>query len=383
MSSQDNNRRLPKNTPNSSDSLIPDNGRSGNKTLDLEEAKANYLELLLWLDWDLGPEYKPEISYVRSHLEKADDPEQLRKAVRLLRKKLNTFVRLMMAEREESSQFIIETARRLGEVETHLKASALGAAAIYKESEGFTTTMIGDVREIHTGAKNSTNLGEVMELVLAGLDKFKTVLENHRDQQRRHIKTVSIELDQMWNRFNQVQDQLSRMEQENQSLSSRLREDPLTGARNRLALEERVHQELGLMDRGKQVFSLLMIDLDHFKRINDTYGHAIGDNCLIEVVAKLERGLRVSDMLARYGGDEFVAVLPASGLEGARNAAEKLRRLVAGTDFTVKGRRVPVTVSIGVTEGQPTDKSPQDTFARADQALYEAKKSGRNQVRDK
>ena len=380
MALDDNSGSSKKGLPIKTSPLILDDPPPPKAGSHLEEAKAGYLAILRDLDWDLGQEYLPRAEEVRLRLEKAADKEQFKEAAGMVREKLNAFVRLMMAEREESSQFILEIVRRLSEVEAHLKSTASGATAIYKESEGFATNMIGDIREIHVGTTNCTNLSEVKELVLAGLDHFKAALESHRDQQRRHIKTVSIELDQMRNRFNQVQDQLSRMEEENQSLVCRLREDPLTGAQNRLALEERIYYEIGLTSGGRQGFSILMIDLDRFKRINDSYGHAIGDNCLVEVVAKLKSGLEKEDMLARYGGEEFVVILPGSSPEEARARAEKMRKLVADTDFTVKGRRIPVTVSIGVTDCRPTDKTPKELFTRVDEALYGAKNSGRNRV---
>ncbi len=381
MTSQNDDISMGKGSPVSTAPLIMEEGYPVSGDAELAELREYFYLLLHELDWDLGPEYQPAIAEIRSRIDNAKDWNQLRLAAGTVRAKLTAFAHLMMTEREESSQFILEVVRRLMEVEAHLKASVKGTVALYKENEGFATSLIGGIDKIQDKTKASTDLNQVKDLVLAGLDKFKTVVQINRDQQRQKVKSVTIELDQMRGQFRQMQDQLSRVEQENQNLSNRLREDPLTGAHNRLALEEKLNQEIGLVKRGQRTFSILMVDLDNFKKVNDTHGHAIGDQCLIEIVAKLKQGIRVSDMLARYGGEEFVVILPASSGEEARITAEKLRQAVANTEFTVRGLKIPVTISIGATIAQATDTGPMDVFARADRALYEAKDAGRNRVR--
>ena len=360
--------------------LVPEEGPPDSGIEGFVRVREYYLSLLQDLDWDLGPEYKPPVGDIRKEMEQAGEWKQLQRAADQLRQKLNSFVRLTMNEREESSKFILEVIKRLGDVEAHLKASARGAAAIYKENEGLATSMIGNIGEVRHQTETSVNLNEVKSLVLDSLDKFKVALETNRHNQRRHLKTVSQELDQMQTRFRQVQDKLCQMEDENKNLSCRLREDPLTGAHNRIALEERLHQELGLFRRGQGKFSLFILDLDHFKLINDSYGHALGDKCLKEVAATIKKGIRSKDMLARYGGDEFVVVMPEHGIKEALSEAERLRRLVAGTTFSVRGHKIPVTLSVGVAEVQKGDATPRDIFTRADQALYQAKETGRNKV---
>jgi diguanylate cyclase (GGDEF)-like protein len=124
----------------------------------------------------------------------------------------------------------------------------------------------------------------------------------------------------------------------------------------------------------------LVIDADKFKNINDTYGHAIGDRCLQEIIKRTQPLLRKSDMLVRYGGDEFVVIMPETDTKGAMKVAEKIRQTIEKIEFLYKEDTVRLTVSIGVSCIKEGDKSPMDLFGRADMAVYKAKENGRNQV---
>jgi diguanylate cyclase (GGDEF)-like protein len=124
----------------------------------------------------------------------------------------------------------------------------------------------------------------------------------------------------------------------------------------------------------------LVIDADKFKNINDTYGHAIGDRCLQEIIKRTQPLLRKSDMLARYGGEEFVVIMPETDTKGAMKVAEKIRQTIEKIEFLYKEDTVRLTVSIGVSCIKEGDKSPMDLFGRADMAVYKAKENGRNQV---
>lgn len=159
--------------------------------------------------------------------------------------------------------------------------------------------------------------------------------------------------------------------------------DPLTKLLNRRALNERLASEMERVRRYNTTVSLLLIDIDHFKLINDTYGHLTGDDALVEVAILLQRMVRAVDVVARYGGEEFVVVLPETGPSGAAAFAERLRELFEAHAFAEqRGSPVRLTTSIGVaTFPGPGVESVEDLFAAADQALYRAKSEGRNRVR--
>jgi len=157
--------------------------------------------------------------------------------------------------------------------------------------------------------------------------------------------------------------------------------DPLTGVSNRRAIDAFAQEEYDRAQRYKTHFSVLMIDLDHFKNVNDIYGHYIGDECLKVVAEKLDNSLRTVDQFGRFGGEEFVAILPETSLTEAIKVAERLRIEVSQLVPDIKDFSSSLSVSIGVSGFQEKDQSPMDIFKRADQALYEAKEMGRNLVR--
>ena len=169
---------------------------------------------------------------------------------------------------------------------------------------------------------------------------------------------------------------------DNARLEALAHTDPLTQVLNRRAMTERVAAELERARRYDTVVSLLMVDLDHFKRVNDTHGHLVGDDVLRDVAAMLRHAVRSVDLVARYGGEEFVVVLPETHEAGAMIFAERLRERIeehSFADFAPLG--LHLTASVGVAMfPSPGANSVDELLARADEALYRAKADGRNRV---
>lgn len=177
---------------------------------------------------------------------------------------------------------------------------------------------------------------------------------------------------------------LTELDQENSRLNLVLQEknacllqDTLTGIGNRLAYEERLQQEFRRWNRFGNPLTMLIWDIDHFKQINDQYGHAMGDVVLRGIAKLLARRIRSTDFVARFGGEEFVMLLPGADAEAALQLADQIRLDIAESRFENTDINLPVTISCGLTRFQAGD-SPQSAFARADRALYQSKQAGRN-----
>ena len=170
---------------------------------------------------------------------------------------------------------------------------------------------------------------------------------------------------------------------DNRRLESLATTDPLTRVLNRRALLDRLTAEVDRARRFNSALSLLLLDVDHFKQINDTAGHLAGDNVLRQLATLLEDAVRKVDIVARYGGEEFVTILPETATDGGVIFAERLRERIAAQAFDVGAAQpVRLTVSIGIaTFPSPRVASTEDLFILADEALYRAKSGGRNQVR--
>ena len=192
--------------------------------------------------------------------------------------------------------------------------------------------------------------------------------------------------------FNKMVDRLSRsreevgaanqvLQEQNQLLETLSVTDSLTGLFNRKKLDDILADQFARFRRTQRPFSVLMLDIDNFKALNDTYGHLAGDQVLSNLAAILQRSVRTVDFVARYGGEEFVLVLVETRSDGALQIAERIRSLVETPRLVATNELISFTVSLGVAESRSGDGRPDDVLARADRAMYDAKHAGRNKVR--
>ncbi len=156
--------------------------------------------------------------------------------------------------------------------------------------------------------------------------------------------------------------------------------DALTGVHNRRCFDERIDDEVARANRYKRPLALLLFDIDHFKRCNDTFGHRAGDHVLREVAQLVRNRARKDDFVARYGGEEFAVLLHEFDEAGPGVFAEEIRAAISDTDFVFEGNHIAVTVSIGLVIWDPRYEHPEQMIQVADQCLYQAKGTGRNRV---
>lgn len=192
-----------------------------------------------------------------------------------------------------------------------------------------------------------------------------------RHENEAHIRQLNAELEY------KVMARTAELAEANAALHRLARIDVLTDLPNRLSANERLRDEFVRMKRTGQTYAVLMVDVDHFKAVNDRHGHAIGDRVLQRVAQALRAPLRESDFVARFGGEEFLIVLPHTDPHGARQVAEKLRNAVEGAPDPSTG---PITISLGLALACPSQDNQDHAVQRADKRLYAAKQSGRNRV---
>jgi len=156
--------------------------------------------------------------------------------------------------------------------------------------------------------------------------------------------------------------------------------DALTGANNRRYFDKIAPNEAAKCEVENKPYSLMMLDVDFFKKVNDTYGHQVGDEVLKILVSRLRHTLKKGTLVTRWGGEEFIATLPGSPKDAALKAAERVRIAMERTPFKIKDLKIPITISIGVVTQTRSGKPPEDMVALADEALYKAKQTGRDKV---
>ncbi|WP_416396895.1 diguanylate cyclase [Allohahella sp. A8] len=236
--------------------------------------------------------------------------------------------------------------------------------------------------------EHALQIGTLLEILLISFALGEYVNQQRRarsEAEKRH--SLQLE-DQVRDRTSELENTMLLLENANQKLKQQTYIDELTGLHNRRYFNQRLEQDFNQASRSHSPISLIMIDVDHFKMVNDTHGHQIGDLCLRQVAGVMGSfPKRASDVFARYGGEEFIVVLPGTDQTAAMMIAEKMRAHVAAAPLGYKNQRtgqresVALTISAGVACLVPTAEQLVDELLRqADEALYHAKVSGRNQV---
>lgn len=192
-------------------------------------------------------------------------------------------------------------------------------------------------------------------------------------------ENVAMTQEEMRRRIDEATREL-QMQKRNAEREARI--DPLTGLNNRRAFLEGAERDVLRASRYDAPIALIMLDLDHFKVINDTHGHPVGDQVLVALAAVLLKTMREVDIVGRLGGEEFAILMPDTAVEAAVQAAERIRQAVEAMTLEVAGQRIACTASFGISAFHPDDGSINDMLSRADRALYRAKRLGRNRVEE-
>lgn len=232
---------------------------------------------------------------------------------------------------------------------------------------------------LQTSMRGATDIDGLKQVLESRLEGLLASMEQHRLQREAREQEIAARLHGLGERVTSMErealDYRDKLEQQRHKALL----DPLTGLPNRAAWNERLALEHGRLQQTGTGLLLAILDLDHFKSINDTYGHQAGDKVLKIIANVLRKGLRGDDFIARFGGEEFALLMPGSDLSGGSRLLERLRAAVEQCPFHFKGERVTVTMSAGVAVFKSGENASQ-VLKRADQALYRAKETGRNQI---
>ncbi len=227
---------------------------------------------------------------------------------------------------------------------------------------------IGEYSEKIGQARDITELGDLMGGLTADVGQLRDALRNN------HAELVDART-----QAEQAEERVHELEKELAQVSSLVREDQLTGALNRRGMDEAFFRELARADRLETFLSIGLLDIDHFKKLNDSFGHQVGDEAL-KHLSKVVRGLlRPTDILARYGGEEFLILLPNTGVDEAEQVMKRIQRELTRQFFMHDNERVLITFSAGVAQRIPGEDE-KTMLGRADAAMYAAKSLGRNRV---
>jgi diguanylate cyclase len=279
----------------------------------------------------------------------------------------------------EFETYLKQLNQRLEVFQSHLQVASEGHADGRVAAQELENQLREQVGGLQSSVQGVTDVGSLKHILESRLEGLLGTMDEHRQQRDVREQEVAAKLQGLAER-------VANMEQEALGYREHLEEqrqkaliDPLTGLPNRAAWSERLEHEESRWREGGGELLLAMLDLDHFKSINDSYGHQAGDKVLKIIAGELRKRLRPHDFIARFGGEEFVLLMPGTSLKDGIGLMERLRAAIEACPFHFKGQRVTITVSSGVAAFRSAEQSAV-VLKRADQALYRAKSAGRNQV---
>ncbi len=285
--------------------------------------------------------------------------------------------RQLQQEKVEVENFLSQLTSNLQEIDDNIRNSENLHHAAEASSSRLTDALDNQICGLETSVSEATDVDALKQHIQERLDRIRTHLARHKaeeelrnEQFHEYITTLTRRLETLEQEAEELRKRVN--EQKNRALR-----DALTGIPNRLAYDERIDLEIARWKRFNKPLSLLVWDIDHFKNINDRYGHKAGDNLLKTIAQLIASNIRQTDFVARYGGEEFVVIMPGASAREALGAANKLRERIAGHQFQYRGEPVAVTASCGISEFT-ANSSAAKLFDQADRALYHAKQRGRN-----
>lgn len=303
--------------------------------------------------------------------------EQWKVVVKDLSALINMSIKVLQHEKDELHVFIKKTTSQLEEIEEYVRRSRQERIDTASESSMLKDSVDANVEKIQTTVGDEGDLNQLKNVVQVHLTEIRKSVEEHQaaEVERENISKQG---------YAHIIGELARTQKETMMLKEQLEEsrkkmlrDPLTGLPNRLAYEERIILEINRNKRNSENICIAMWDIDHFKKVNDTYGHEAGDRVLKLLSKIISTRVRKVDMFARIGGEEFVLLMPDTKLENALGLNEELRNSLADSGFHYDGSPCLITASVGIARIEEYD-NPESVMRKADEALYKSKREGRN-----
>ena len=322
-----------------------------------KQALSNYKELIIQLETGLQIETLPSIIV-----------------------QLSKFVESALAVKgDDFSRYLEGLNKQLYEVQGFLSKSQTiddESAKVRQVADGKVRDSVATIRET---VQKATKVEVLQKQLAVQLSHIVGAMDSLSSEERKRESNLQDNYDVLKKRVSSMEKEAERVQEFVKEERKQARQDALTGLPNRAAYNEIMEHQIENFKRYDQVLSLVVCDLDHFKTVNDNYGHLAGDKVLSLVAKILRKGTRSADFVTRYGGEEFAIVIPATHADQAAKAMDKIRRLICRSPFNYKGAPISISMSFGVTEAQ-TDDTIESLFSRADDALYKAKENGRNKV---
>jgi len=286
----------------------------------------------------------------------------------------------IQTEMRATEAFLSDLTLRLQELDQHMAGSQSDHESSSENGRALNVAVQGEMGQIQRSLSMARDLESLKSDIAKRLDTIQGHVDAHLEAEEMRRKSALVKEQALRERLHALENETTSLHSKMLSAKSKALEDPVTGLPNRIAYEERLATEVARWKRTQNPLTILVWDIDDFKQINDRFGHQAGDKALGVIGRILSERPRELDFVGRYGGEEFVMLLVDSSLENTQKLADEIRESVANSGFHSSAKdEISITISCGISEFREGDTA-EEVFARADEAMYRAKREGKNRV---
>jgi diguanylate cyclase (GGDEF)-like protein len=345
-----------------------------------EQRKAMSNMILNKLNEILPSHISESFNELRDHVQKNESAknseEWLNSPIEIIKKHLNS----MSNRITELDSFMKQTMNCLSETEMHIDNALSSQQENSRLDKSISAHIDSNMNSIKHDITDSCDFGTIKMKLLEKFENINKGLLQKQELDMKRLNETEMRLKEMSSRMTEIKQEADEIKRKSYEMVIESTRDGLTGLFNRRAYDQKMQEILANFKRYGTPASLMICDIDFFKKINDNFGHIVGDLALKKLADLLTERLRINDFISRYGGEEFAIILTHTKMNGAMTAAESIRNYIDNALFSYKDQKIVLTISIGISEFNKEDDI-NSVFERADNALYIAKRSGRNNVK--
>jgi diguanylate cyclase len=314
---------------------------------------------------------------LRQHIEGGISPDALPDIIDQFATIVSSLSMKLLSEKREYETYLKSVSGQLSSLDESLMQASEAGKKAFENQNAIGQQVEDEMAGLRSHINKASSLEQLKSAVTTRLTFLGNHIENYRSSDQAHFDESQQQIQQLTNRIHEMEKQSEELQKDVEKHRELALKDALTGMWNRQALNEELEKEFARWKRYETPFSLVVWDIDFFKKVNDKYGHAAGDKVLKTFANTFMKATRDTDFVARFGGEEFVGIFPETKLNDALALANKIREKVANSKFHYQGEPVPITASAGIAAVNDDD-SIDSLLQRADKMLYTAKSKGRN-----
>ncbi|NOT85801.1 MAG: diguanylate cyclase [Methylococcaceae bacterium] len=326
----------------------------------------------------IPPAFEPQVLHLKSQLQSNPSADLFKAIVNNYIQLLADIKKHLHLEQQETSQLLSSLSEQFTELGLKASGASYAAQLSAQQRNLLDESVSTQMSDLQKKSSEATTLDTLKQLVTTRLVNIRNEIQVHLINQEQQRQETEKQLHELTLKLKALDAESTELKLKLSIAYNKASRDTLTNLPNRRAYEEAISIEIARWQRYQSPLSLAIWDIDLFKKINDTYGHKAGDHTLVHIATLLPQHCRKTDFIARFGGEEFVMLLPNTTEQSALILANKIRKLIEQSSISASDEKISITISCGISQFHAND-TEERVFERADKALYHAKANGRNQ----